>query len=225
MADKTSERVTILDHIEGFSISGEPFREPVNEYWALICLWEGMEFLYRQARRADETVLSRLPKNEKLFSFGNFPVYDDLPKALLTTSFHWYAVSACNYVRTVGAIVYGEGLSEELPQDYAKRVIPDVTAFRDKVAAHFAWASKNKHDNNAERAASVIPPLSFADDSFYVGGLTLSLRQGKNSSTSRAISPWSLTKVHEELRKRYWPVLESSRSSSVDASEAQNSPP
>jgi hypothetical protein len=140
---------------------------------------------------------------------GNFPAFRNLPQALLTCSFHWYAISACQYVRTVGAIGRRHNSARPLPQDYAKTVIPEVCAFRDKVAAHFAWCTANNKDNPAERFASIIPPLVFQDDSFHVGALTVHLQQGPQASNSTVIQPWSLCRVHERLRQRYWPQVAS----------------
>jgi hypothetical protein len=92
-----------------------------------------------------------------------------------------------------------------LPGAYAERVIPEVSVFRNKVAAQFAGMTKNDRDNDAERLASVLPPLTFEGDSFHVGGLTVGMSQGGVVSTSEAIRPWSLCRVHEQLRRRYWP--------------------
>ena len=186
---------------------GDVFHEPANEYWALICLQHGMEFLYRQASHCDLAVKQRVnPNNDvNFFGSGNFPAFDCVPKTLLTCSFHWYAISACQYVKTVGAIAYRLDSNRPMPNEYAKRVIPSVSVFRDKVAAHFSWTTENRRDNDAERLASILPPLTFQNDSFHVGGWTVALRRGDKSSQSDAIKPWSLCKVHEELRKRYWP--------------------
>ena len=83
-------------------------------------------------------------------------------------------------------------------------MIPDILAFRDKVAAHFAWSTENKRDSDAERLASIIPPLTFMDDAFYVGTCTVNVRSGGQSSDSSAMRPWSVTKAHKRLRERYW---------------------
>ena len=140
---------------------------------------------------------------------GDFPAFQHLPQALLTCSFHWFAISACQYVRTVGAIAWRHDNNRPKPLDYTKTVIPEVVAFRDKVAAHFAWCTANQKDNPAERFASIIPPLVFQDDSFHVGALAVHLHQGGEASNSTAIQPWSLSRVHERLRQRYWPELAS----------------
>jgi hypothetical protein len=110
-------------------------------------------------------------------------------------------------MRTVGAIARQIDPSRPKPHVYACAILPEVVAFRDKVAAHFAWSTKNKQDNAAERLASILPPLSFEDDSFCVGAMQIGLSGSGNSSNSKSIGMWSLRKVHDSLRLRYWPEL------------------
>jgi len=222
MATETDTPVTILDHIDKITVPGNVFHEPANEYWALICLRDGMEFLYRQALRCDQAVKQQVNPDGKVRfqGGGNLPEFSPVPKTLLTCAFHWYAISACQYVQTVGAIAYQLDPTRPLPQEYAKRIIPEVTAFRDKVAAHFAWSTKNKRDNDAERLASILPPLTFSNDSFYVGGFTIAVRRGGKASNSDAIEPWSLCKVHEALRERFWPDQQTDDDSNGDPNAA-----
>jgi hypothetical protein len=138
----------------------------------------------------------------------NLPEFNQIPKTLLICAFHWYAISACQYVRIVGAIAYRPDKSRLIPPQYVKNVIPEVLAFRDKVAAHFAWSTQHGQDNDAERLASILPPLVFINDSFHVGALTVALQKSGKASTSKVIKPWSICKVHRQLRKRYWPSHE-----------------
>lgn len=202
---------TILDHIDNISVPGNVFNEPTNEYWALLCLRDGMEYLYHQARECDQVVNTKAQSDAhtESFNFGNFPGSESVHKTLLTCGFHWYSISACQYVKTVGAIAHSQDSDRPLPKEYANSIIPEVVAFRDKVAAHFAWTSRNKRDNDAERLTSIIPPLSFVNDTFQVGSLVTTIRRGNKSSSSEAIQPWSLCRVHETLRRRYWPELAS----------------
>ena len=207
MRMKNEEQTTILDHIDNISVPGDVFSEPANEYWALICLRDGIEFLYRQVVQIDKITQSRLNPEGKMkyVAYGNVPGTEDLPKPLLTCSFHWYAVSACQYVRTVGAIAYKQDNSRPIPPKYVEAVIPEVLAFRDKVAAHFAWTSKHSQDNDAERLASIIPPLSFVEDSWHVGAMQVATSKGGKLNTSESIKPWSIPKVHNKMARRYWP--------------------
>ncbi len=196
---------TILDYIDSIKVPGKVFEEPANEYWALICLHQGLEFLYQQAARCDQVVLKSLNPKIRVLMSGSCPELAGVSQSLLTCAFHWYAVSACQYVRTVGAIARRYDKAQPLPKEYACKVIPEVVAFRDKVAAHFAWTTKNKEDNEAERDASIMPQLSFVDDSFFVSAFTIGVRQSGEASDSSAMKPWSISKVHQQLRLRYWP--------------------
>ncbi len=199
---------TILDYIEDIIVPGLVFVRPVNEYWALICLREGMNYLFKQAFHCDNVVKQQrsLNRNTRFVGIGNLPDFQGIPKALLTCSFHWYAISACNYVRTVGAIAYRQDPSRPKPQDYLIKVIPEVQAFRDKVAAHLAWSTKNKQNNDAERLVSILPQLTFTKGSFHIGTITGSIHKEGKKLTSEKIRAWSICKVHKELQKRYWPV-------------------
>ncbi len=199
---------TVLDHIDNIVVPGCVFEPPANEYWALVCLQHGMHYLYRQACQCDNAVKQRVNPNDnrKYFGLGNVPEFQGIPKALLTCSFHWYAISACNYVRTVGAIAYRQDPKKRPnPSRYVEKVIPEVLAFRNKVAAHFAWSTTNNRDNDAERLVSIMPQLAFTNDSFHVAALSCTLRKAGKESTSETIQAWSICKVHEELQKRYWP--------------------
>src|SRR5947209_19466118 len=128
MTTSTDSSITILDHIDNITVPGNPLNDPANEYWALICLRHGMEFLYRQSLRCDQVVKQQVNPDGKMryFGGGNDPSFNGVPKTLLTCAFHWYSISATQYVRTVGAIAYKFDPSRPLPPEYAKRVIPEV---------------------------------------------------------------------------------------------------
>jgi hypothetical protein len=202
MVDKET---TILDYIDNITVEGKPFAEPANEYYALICLRTGLVNLYRFAKKCDEVCLSQLdPKKQHFFS-GNIPEVTGIPFPLLTCVFQWYAVSACQYVKTIGTIAYRQDNKRLTSTKYLNSIVPEVKAYRDNVAAHFAWLTKNDHDNEAERLAIIIPQVSFYRDSFCVGALTISMGSRGKITTSKEIKPWSIVKIHRSLQKRYWP--------------------
>jgi hypothetical protein len=219
---ETDAEWTILDYVDDIKVLGRVFDEPANEYWALVCLRHGLELLYRQAARCDKLVQQDLEAKSDAHGvrFVNDPAFHQVPKPLLTCAFHWYAVAACQYVRTVGAIAYRNDHTRSLPLHYVKSVIPEVLAFRDKVAAHFAWTTQHGRDNDAERAVSVMPPLGFQQGSFHVGLFEVYKRSGGTASTSESIAPWSISEVHPQLRKRYWPEQVSVTSLAVDSGPA-----
>lgn len=207
MSSSPDTAATILDHVDNITVAGDVFREPANEYWALVCLKSGMDSLYHQASRCDQVVKQQVNPDGNLHFMGggNLPEFKLVRQPLLTCAFHWYAISACQYVRTVGAIAHRLDSNRPFPPEYVKSVIPEVLAFRDKVAAHFAWSTKNSRDNDAERLASILPQLTFTDDSFHVAAFATIVRRRGKVSNSKAMKPWSLCRVHEALRQRYWP--------------------
>jgi len=157
-----------------------------NELQTLDNIWWGMCFIYgltetieKKANReiSDGTVLQNMPpdvrqcfegKQIRYLSFGNDPALEWLDKGLLYSLFQWYAVSACNYVRLVDYLAKQINPEHQELVEYAKKVIPDVKWFRDKIAAHPARASNNKdkRDNEADRMGSVFYQVGFIGDRF-----------------------------------------------------------
>ncbi len=207
MDNSGSEPITVLDHIDRISVKGDVFAEPTNEYWFLVCLREGMEFLYRQATQCDASVKQALNIEEgvKVFEFGNSPAFSAVPMPLLVSSFLWYAMSAYQYGLTVGAIAFRNDDSRPKPTDYVASAMPEILVFRNKVAAHIAWAKNHRNDNDAERLASVLPFLTFAGDSFYTCAMKVGITKGGDASNSEELKRWSICKMHEQLKRRYWP--------------------
>lgn len=197
---------TTLDYIDGINVPGDPFKEAANEYWALLCLRHGLECIAAQAQTFNAKGLAANDPDGKTKSFvmGRLPGLDIAEQAILTCMFHWYSVSACNYVRIVGAIAYQQDNSRPIPPVYIGRIMPDVLEFRDKVGAHLAWSTKNRNDTDADRLWSSIPQLAWWDDSFKVNAVAVRVRKGDKESNSVATKPWSITGVHEQLRARFW---------------------
>ena len=202
---RTYELNTTLDYIDKITVKGDPFAEPANEYYALLCLRAGLDLLYSQAVKCDKMASEQLDPSKRYTIYGNSPLLTGIPYPLLTCFFHWYSVTACQYVRTVGAIAYLQDNSRPKPREYVEAVIPEVLAYRDKVGAHYGWTTKHKEDNEAERLASIIPQVAFSKDTFQVQVFTVSKVSGGKKNTSKAMQPWSITKIHESLRERYWP--------------------
>jgi len=218
---------TILDHIDDIRAPKGVFDPPGNEYWQIVRLWMGMEFLYRQAKHADDDAGAALNPDggAKVVLFNHIPT--SAPPALLECGFDWYAISACQFVRLIGEIGHrADPMKHPLNgSEYLVKIIPEVKAYRDKVAAHFAWVTENKRDNAAERSISVFPKLQFENDSIVVQGFVLTQRMGGKVTSSESLKPWSLRKTHEELRKRYQPEIEAKApADSVAATVGQVAP-
>lgn len=174
-----------------------------NELNSLAYLRQGLQFLNWQVERIEEKILEELDPNLRAFIFGNHPALRSVPQGMVACAFHWYAVSACNYVRLVGWLAY-EGDSKKA-NDYVRRVLPAVNLWRNKVAAHFARTVPRPEDTAADLAASVMFPIAFDDKAFHANTLTIAMRRGGQSSSSRTDMRWSLTHTHRDLAQRYWP--------------------
>jgi len=214
MSMDASKQFTTLDYIDDIKVAGDVFAKPVNEYWALVSLKEGLDFLYKQTVRCNEMMLAQANPKVRIFAMGNSLLLTGVPKGLLTCAFHWYAISACQYVRTVGSIAHKEDKSRPEAWQYLKAVIPEVLTFRNKVAAHYAWTMNHSQDNIAEQSASIMPMLTFSDDSFFIGGYTVSQRK-KGKEICGSVANWSITKVHNQLKERYWPEQSHSEPRSI----------
>lgn len=144
-----------------------------------------------------------LGKDVKYFCFGNAPAFEWVPLGLLYCYFQWYAVSACNYVLLVGWLARQGDPSRRKPWEYVSDVIPDVRWFRDKIAAHFARAGKK--DKRADQILSTMYQVCFENGRFRASPWQVTLKTKGDVGTSTGGNSWSLTEVHENIRKRYNP--------------------
>jgi hypothetical protein len=195
----------IIDHIDHLELRREDEANYGNELHSLEYLKEGLQFLYRNVRRIEEKIVSAAGEELECMFFGNVPGLERGQQALVHCSFHWYAVSACNYVQLVGWLGYRKDSTKA--KSYVKRVLPAVVVWRNKVGAHFAQADPRSEDTPADLAASVMPPVGFDNDAFYAPPITLLLGGQGQKSTSRNDMRWSLTHTHRDLAARYWPDI------------------
>jgi hypothetical protein len=212
----------ILDYKEGIHLRNDNLPGMFyNEIRTLKYLSVGLKYIFaqvykieqeilRKAEKKDECFLSSMPpevknafKNQiaglRIHSFGNDPSLPWVPRDLIACAFHWYAVSVCNYVSLVG------WLANLDPKKYAIKIIPQVVTFRNKIAAHLARWIPRKDDTAADLDMSVIYPIEFCDDAFYVGVWKLTKKSISEESSTTHDFRWSLTKTHFELVLRYWP--------------------
>ena len=196
----------IIDHIDELELSREAEAKYGNELISLAYLSEGLWFLYHNLRRIEEKVVDVLGNDVQCSFIGSPPGFEWIPQGLVACSFHWYAVSACNYVRLVGWLACRESQTEVDKVDkYVKRVLGPVKTWRNKVGAHFAQTTRHNEDNDATRSASVMFPVGFEDDAFCSQPFTLVLGRADKKSTSRNDMRWGLTHTHRTLAARYWP--------------------
>ncbi len=188
---------TTLDHIEGLTLSDDAVKRHTNELNSLRYLAQGLNFLALQVGGIEMEVQQRIPRDKIVVGYGNVPWLKGVPMGLVACSFHWYAMSACNYARLVGWLALGQ--EPRKASGYVTRTIPSVFTWRNKVAAHFARTDPHKNDSPADLASSTMFPLGF-DDGLFV---TQPLVYSQSGSTAK-LPKWSLTRIHNELTGRYW---------------------
>lgn len=190
-----------LDHIDHLVLEGDEEVHHGNELVALSHLKLGLNFLYSQVSKVESVVLARLDPSKEVWALGNAPFLDGIPQGLIVCSFHWYAVSACNYVHLVGWLTNGH--DKPKAREYVEHVAPSMYLFRNKIGAHFALSSPSPKDSQADLERSTMFGVSWYRDRFYAGAYNLSVRRKGQSSSSRTDMRWSLTEMHELLRARF----------------------
>ena len=200
-----------LDYVDNLQLKDDDAEKRGNELNSLRYLARGLWFLNEQVSKIETQVAAKMPNGKRVFHFGNSPDLEGIPQDLVACAFHWYAVTACNYVKMVGWLA-NNGDSKNA-KEYIDRVLPAVHLWRHKVAAHFAIIDPRKDDNAADLAMSVIFPVSYDNDAFYTGSFILTKSAGGKQSTSRQDMRWSLTQTHKELIPRYWPPKEANQRS------------
>ncbi|MCL4529524.1 MAG: hypothetical protein M1282_08930 [Chloroflexi bacterium] len=145
----------------------------------------------------------------------------DMHADWLSCAFQWYAVSIYNYIRLAGWLATKD---TDFTNEYVNRVIPKITEYRHKVAAHFAITAP-RNDNEADLRASIITNIVYAHGFLRAGALSEILidENGKDVETKNKTS-WSLTKTHQILCQRYWPngLLDAFESFKISAGATRN---
>jgi len=193
-----------LDHVDRLTLDGSAVKRYGNELRSLEYLAQGLHYLNGQVHHIEQEIWQTLDPKQKHLIFGNHPALEDVPQGLVASAFHWYAASACNFVRLAGWLGLNEDPGQALA--YVKSVIPAVKIWRDKVGAHFARAKPDKSDSPADLIASVMFPVAFDDNAFWTGSFTLGVTRAGHGSSSRSDMRWSLTDTHRKLTERYWPT-------------------
>ena len=192
-----------LDYVDRLELQDEDLERYFNEIRSLNYLSQGLSFLDAQVQKIEATVIEKLPKNLQVSVFGNHPDLAEVPQDLIACAFHWYSVTACNYVKLIGWMA--DERDSYQASEYVRQVLPEVHVWRNKIGAHFARINPRKEDTPADLAQSVMFPISFFDDAFYSNQLKLTIRSKNQTTSSRNDMTWSLTGVHRQLTLRYWP--------------------
>ena len=205
----TSSPVT-LDHIDGISI--DPANAPFANYQAFASNYEGLKTLAYMVRELERQYIASDPYAEHVVLHMSTKVPGIVPCA-----FNWFAVTLVNYLRLVGLVqlMNSKGWKSRALADpanrseirshctaYANTVAPDVCAWRNKVAAHFAATDPFRDDNLGTLEQSVMSRVEFQYPHYYVG-----LGKWTSENETSQLPAWALTKVYEDLRPRLWPQV------------------
>jgi hypothetical protein len=196
--------MAILDYLDNLVLKDSENPGHGNELNSLCYLNQGLWFLYEYVLSVETQIVQQIPKETDVMFFGNAPGLRREVQELIACMFHWYAVSACNYVKMIGWLV-NEGDAAK-STDYLRRVLPSVKIWRDKIGAHFAKHSP-RDENVSDLEMSVIFPVSFDRDAFYAGAFVLGSVTDGVKTESRKDMRWSLTHIHRDLVPRYWPSI------------------
>jgi hypothetical protein len=190
----------ILDHKENLVLSDEVAKQYEYATEALTRLADGLFWIDEDVKRVEKYTLSRARKeNIQIASAGG--ILENTPLGRLSCQFQWYAVSAYNYAQLVGWLIYGDTVQAKA---YVNRVMPNISKYRNKVAAHFALTDPRKDDNVATLTASVMTYIVYAKGHFYAGSVSPKTIDAKEIEQSK-IPAWSLTIAHKQLSERFWP--------------------
>lgn len=212
----------IIDHVLGMHLDESCCK---NELSTLRTLEAGLCHIAQEVRQRELTVYSQPIKSGPPASFwGVPPDRDERELQWVTCLFHWYGVSVCNLARLAGLIkgfseqrIFRQTIESEDKKDrrdakencdnYTKSIseLVEVFKWRHKVFAHFAITNPRKDDNIATLDVSVMSPPGFDDGRFKVGLFSLTKTDSTKSTVQSTLPCWSLTQVHEDLVKRYWP--------------------
>ena len=189
----------IIDYVDNLEIPDEAAEQQFNELRSLEYLSKGLNFLNAQVQRLESEIRDRLGNDRIVRMYGSAPELEGIPQDFVACAFHWYSVTACNYVKLAGWLINGGDTSKATK--YLQHVLPQLHIWRNKVGAHFARIDPRPEDTPADLAKSVIFPISFDDDAFFEASLVLTI----GGSSSGLDLRWSLTHTDDRLSARYWP--------------------
>jgi len=194
-----------LDHLEDIALDSEA--DYAKNLHALQYLPHGLAVLAGEVR-GQEIDAARAGM---AFAFGG----SDPAIPFLACCFSWFSVSLVNYLRLVALVDLWRSrswTSQDIANPanhkivsvhcaaYAKRVAPDIVAWRHKIAAHFAATQPKAGDSLATLEATVMNPIVFERPYYWVSALQWCTESGVSS-----LPRWALTQVFENLAPRLWP--------------------
>lgn len=200
-----------LDHLDGIII--DPSNAPFANYQAFQSSYEGLKTLAFTVRELERRYIASDPDAEHVVLHTFMPVPSIVPCA-----FNWFSVTLVNYLRLVALVQLMNANGWKSPSlaepnnrseirnhctSYVKAVAPEVYAWRNKVAAHFAATDPFRDDNLGTLEQSVMSMVEFQYPYYHVG-----LGKWTSRNEISQLPNWALTKVYEDLHPRLWPEIQ-----------------
>jgi hypothetical protein len=201
----------ILDHVDGIAI--DPSNAPFANYQAFASSYEGLKTLAFTVRELERRYIANDPHAEHVVLHTLMRVPSIVPCA-----FNWFSVTLVNYLRLIALVqlMNSKGWKSASLADpgnrpeiksyctaYVKTVAPEVYAWRNKVAAHFAATDPFHDDNLGTLEHSIMSMVEFQYPYYHVG-----LGKWTSGNETSQLPHWALTKVYEDLRPRLWPEIQ-----------------
>jgi hypothetical protein len=190
----------VIDHIERIVLPESEEAQHFEARMALARLGEGLSWLYRTVGQLERQAQTAAALEDVQIAIAG-GLLDHQPLGFLSCAFQWYAVSACNYAQLVGWLSSGK---PEVAKQYMNRVLPRLSQYRNKVAAHMALTDPRR-DNEADLAASVMTQVMYAHGRLCAAALFPVVKDGDREIQASRDFSWSLTLAHERLIPRWWP--------------------
>jgi hypothetical protein len=172
----------------------------------------GLQSIYRQVKQI-ESIHAELHEGWRVVELVGSRSLSPPDLSLLECMFHWYSVSACNYVNLIAWI--GEEINffqtPQAKESYRREVCGPVKTYRDKVSAHYAITNPSKNDSHADLLYSTFNCPTLMDGRLRTGGINLTVTTGGVASKTTHDTYWSVTEFHESLELRYGPKLQFTR--------------
>ena len=168
----------------------DPRRDGCPCHWHAAGIQAGI-YCEGSVSQAEQLVRKNAAKDNVLIGITD-GIIKNIPTDWLSCAFQWYAVSAYNYVRLIAWLSTKDSA---FTKDYLKRVIPRVTEYRHKVAAHFAITAP-RDDNEADMIASIMTNIVYAHGYLRAGAMSEILTdENENEITGNPIDLWQSTEI------------------------------
>jgi hypothetical protein len=190
-----------VDFLENFDVDLSKDDNDFDIEMTLGRLCSGLFWLYSEVEKVEQSVRIEAHR-ENIINCMVGGLLEHLPIAWLSCAHQWYATTLDNYVNLVGWLVYK---NKKDVNQYVEKVIPVISTYRNKVAAHFSITNPWK-DNPADVRSSVITNIVYAKDQLLAGALSeIILDDQGNEITISHHTSWNLVNTHRKLIPRYWP--------------------